>query len=96
MGQELALAGRVLWAFPPKALVGEVLGTIRRAWELDPGTRATLVVPHWPERPWFDWFVRRRVFRVIRVFSQGSRVCLWPWGTEANAAPYEFLVLRLP
>ncbi len=90
------LAGRVLWAFPPKSLVGEVLGTIRRAWELDPGTRATILAPCWPERPWFDWFIRRRLFRVDSVLPRGSRVCLWPWGAEADPAPYDFLVLRLP
>ncbi|GLC45711.1 hypothetical protein PLESTM_001768600 [Pleodorina starrii] len=96
VGQERALAGHVLWAFPPKALVGEVLGTIRKAWDLDRGTRATVVVPHWPERPWFDWFVRRRLFRVEGTLPRGSRVCLWPWGAEADPAPYDFLVLRLP
>ncbi|GLC37339.1 hypothetical protein PLESTM_000570700 [Pleodorina starrii] len=96
VGQERALAGRVLWAFPPKALVGEVLGTIKKAWDLDRGTRATVVVPHWPERPWFDWFVRRRLFRVEGTLPRGSRVCLWPWGAEADPAPYDFLVLRLP
>ncbi len=50
LGREQELAGKALWAFPPRALVGEVLGVLVRAgdrerWEgltgEDPGARET-------------------------------------------------------
>ena len=98
LGKEAELAGRVLWAFPPQELVGEVLAVIDRAVVLDSRTRATVVVPDWRARAWHSWFVRRASsrFKVWRVLRSGRRVCLWPWGAEADPCPYDLLVLRIP
>jgi hypothetical protein len=49
VGQAAHLADKVLWAFPPKSLVGEVLTEIEAAYWLDPSTRATFVIRLWPE-----------------------------------------------
>jgi hypothetical protein len=100
LGQAAQLAGKVLWAFPPKTLVGEVLSEIEAAHRLDRSTRATVVVPHWPERPWFRQFVRgsgrgSELFRVLSVLGKGRSHYLWPWGAEADPADYDLLVLRL-
>ena len=95
------LAGKVLWAFPPQDLVGPVLDVIAEAARLDSSTRATVLVPDWRQRPWFRKHVScvgkalGREFRVLRTLQKGRRLCLWPWGQEADAAPYDFLVLRL-
>ncbi|PNW87593.1 hypothetical protein CHLRE_02g141286v5 [Chlamydomonas reinhardtii] len=51
LGQEQRLAGKVLWAFPPVSLTGEVLATIAAAAQLDERTRATVVVPYQPSYP---------------------------------------------
>ena len=98
LGREADLAGQVLWAFPPQELVGEVLSVIERAVVLDSSTRATVVVPDWRARGWHSWFVRRESsrFRILRVLRSGRRLCLWPWGEEADPCPYDLLVLRIP
>jgi hypothetical protein len=101
LGRAADLAGKVLWAFPPTALAGEVLGELAAARSLDRSTRATVVVPHWPDAAWFRIWVRRAgtgssPFKQLGVLEAGRRVCLWPWGEEANPAPYAFIVLRLP
>ena len=48
---EAELAGKVLWAFPPTALIGQVLETLAAAAAISSSTRATVVVPHWPQQP---------------------------------------------
>ncbi|PNH00721.1 Enzymatic polyprotein [Tetrabaena socialis] len=53
VGQAAALAGKVLWAFPPQDLVGAVLDEIAAAARLDSRTRTTVLVPDWRERAWF-------------------------------------------
>ena len=53
LGQQQQLAGKVLWAFPPVALVGEVLETIAAAARLSSSTRATVVVPYQPDYGWY-------------------------------------------
>ena len=100
LGQQQQLAGKVLWAFPPAALVGEVLATIAAAAQLSPRTRATVVVPEQPEYQWFRQWVRGpggrgTVFRRVGKLSKGRKLCLWPWGREAKGAPYNLLVLRV-
>ncbi len=99
LGQQGALAGKALWAFPPKSLVAEVLTVIAAAAAMDPETRATVVVPNWPERSWYRRFVRRRprrgYFTVAERLAAGGRHCRWPWGQEAEPAQYDLLVLRL-
>ncbi|PNH10171.1 hypothetical protein TSOC_003112 [Tetrabaena socialis] len=94
VGQAAALAGKVLWAFPPAELVGEVLEEVQAAARQDTQrTRATVVVPKWPERSWFPRFVRgrRSPFRLDLTLPAGRCYCLWPSGREADASPYDLL-----
>ena len=98
LGQAEALAGRVLWAFPPPTLVGEVLAEIWAAYERQPRhTRATVVVPDWPERCWHARWVRgQSPYRLVDQLPEGSRPCQWASGELAEPTPYALLVLRLP
>ncbi len=95
IGREQELAGRVLWAFPPWALVGEVLDTVLRARQLDQGTQAVVLVPRFEERAWFRRLVRPRTspFRVLRVLGKGGSWCLTPWGAPAGPSPFDLLAL---
>jgi ribonuclease HI len=103
VGQQQQLAGKVLWAFPPFALIGEVLATIAAAARLSSATRATVVVPDvGPEYGWYQRWVRGpvgqgSVFKVDNTeeLRAGRELCLWPWGAPADPAPYDLLVLRV-
>ena len=99
LGQAAALAGKVLWAFPPPELAGEVLDVITEAFRRQPwGTRATVVVPEWRERTWHKQYVRTpsSVFWQISVLGAGNHLCSWPSGRVGDRSPYDLLVLRLP
>ena len=70
IGRAADLAGKVLWAFPPPELAGKVLAEIWEEYQLRPyETRATIVVPDWPERTWHGRFLgaSRPVFRKVHV-----------------------------
>lgn len=100
LGQQQQLAGKVLWAFPPVALVGEVLATVAAAARLNSATRATVVVPHKPSQAWYQQWVRGpsgagTVFKPVGLLRAGRRLCLWPWGEEADPSPYDLVVLRV-
>ncbi|KXZ41045.1 hypothetical protein GPECTOR_907g163 [Gonium pectorale] len=88
LGRERDLAGRVLWAFPPQELAGEVLATIAAAAALDASTKATVVVPDWPQRPWHNRYVvtrrkrQKSPFRLLERLPAGER----PLGEERCAA----------
>eukprot|EP00198_Chlamydomonas_reinhardtii_P001834 XP_001691170.1 predicted protein [Chlamydomonas reinhardtii] len=76
LGQEQRLAGKVLWAFPPVSLTGEVLATIAAAAQLDERTRATVVVPYQPSYPWFQqWASQRLAYKTL----QGNISALADW-----------------
>jgi hypothetical protein len=99
IGQAAALVGKLLWAFPPAELVGEVLSEVATAFQRQPrGTRATVVIPNWPERTWFREFVTARAspYRHVGTLRAGRRLCEWPSGRLADPCPYDLLVLRVP
>lgn len=77
LGQAASLAGRVLWAFPPPPLVGEVLQEIWEAYSLQPrSTSATVLVPDWPEREWHRrWVAGGSPFSGRRRCQRGSSYC---------------------
>jgi hypothetical protein len=88
-----------MWAFPPAELVGEVLGKVAAAFQRQPqGTRATVVIPNWPERTWFRELVTARgsPYRHIRTLRVGQRLCEWASGRLAEPCPYDLLVLGVP
>lgn len=98
LGQAASLAGRVLWAFPPPPLVGEVLQEIWEAYSLQPrSTAATVLVPDWPEREWHRrWVAGGSPFRRAEALPAGQQLLQWAPGEPAAPTPYALLVLRIP
>lgn len=99
LGKEAQLAGCVLWAHPPTELVGEVLGTLVRAYRMRPhSTRILAVVPEYRERGWFKQFVSSPTapFRVLHRFPVGQMAMQHSSGAAALPLPHELLALCLP
>jgi hypothetical protein len=92
------LVGKAVWACPPHTLVGEVLTTIKAAWQQDPrGTCATVVVPDWPTAPWYRIFLRVKnpLFRVVHRYPAGTRLYQDSrTGIIAGPAAHPTLVIR--
>jgi hypothetical protein len=76
-------AGRRIWCNPPFDLVGEFMEAVERAWELDPSTTCTMVVPDWSNLAWHRRALQRRnpVWRLVERLP-GSRS--WFWRGEAQ------------
>ena len=90
-----ALTGRVLWAFPPHSIIGEVLGLLAGLREA--GTQALVLVPEWQARGWYRAWVRERgsPFKVVRAFPAGSHLFRHESGREAGPSSDRWLVLRM-
>ena len=65
------LEGKNSYINPPWELIPDVLAYVLAAHARDPSTHATIVLPQFPDMPW--WRLRR-YFRTVRTFAKGTHL----------------------